>query len=84
MPGWLAFLGTIVLAGLAFLEGRTLVRSVKTGVPYLFFKPHPAYKNRLPNRNSPFLWFSVFGHVWGVMVFGLAAAICGAFFLGLG
>ena len=81
MPWWLAIVGMIVLGGLTYLEARTVHRQVTTGVPYLFFSPHPAYRNRPPNKRSAFLWFSVFSHSWGVMVLGLATFLCGAYLL---
>jgi hypothetical protein len=84
MPAWAALLGTVVLGALAFFEARTVFRSASSGVPYLFFTPHPAFRNRAPNKRSGFLWFSVFGHAWGTMVFGLSAMVCAAFLFGLG
>jgi hypothetical protein len=84
MPTWLALILTILLGGLTYLEARTVYRSTTSGVPYLFFHPHPSYRNRPANKRSGFLWFSVFGHAWGVMVFGLSTIVCAAFLLGLG
>ena len=81
MPWWLAIVAIIALGALTYLEARTVYRQVATGVPYLFFKPHPAYRNKSPNKRSVFLWFSVFSHGWGVMVFGLMTVVSGAFLL---
>jgi len=81
MPWWLAIIGMAALGGLTYLEARTVYRQVTTGVPYLFFAPHPAYRTKTPNRRSVFLWFGIFGHAWGVMVFALMTILCGAYLL---
>ena len=59
------------LSGLFWLQLRTLVRERRTGVPHLFWWPHPAYRNRPVNRRSTFLLFSTASHVFGVVVLGL-------------
>ena len=81
MPWWVAILSMTVLGTLTYFEVRTVYRQVVTGVPYLFFKPHPSYRDRPPNKRSVFLWLSVFSHAWGVTVFGLMTVVSGAFLL---
>jgi hypothetical protein len=81
MDWWFAIIAMLILGALTYLEARTVYRQVTQGVPYLFFSPHPAYRNRPPNKRSAFLWFSVFCHAWGVMVFALMTLLSGAFFL---
>lgn len=49
----------IATAILFWSEARTLHREIKTGVPHLFFSPHPAFRNRPGNRTHPYLWFTV-------------------------
>lgn len=44
---------------LLWLEARTLYREIRTGVPYLFFAPHSAFRNRPGSRKHPYLWFTV-------------------------
>ncbi len=84
MPEWFALVAMVALVGLTFLEGRALTRSVRSGVPHGWFRPHPTFARRTPNRHSPMLWFGVVIHAAGAVIFGFAAVICGAFFLGLG
>jgi hypothetical protein len=60
----------IGLVILFWLEARTLLREVRTGVPHLFFSPHPAYRGREGNRRSLFLWFTVACRVFGTLVLG--------------
>lgn len=60
---------------LFWLTARTLVREIKTGVPHLFFSPHPAYRNRPVNRRSVFLWFSVVTRVFGTLVLALMVVV---------
>jgi len=66
---------------LFWLELRTLIRERKSGVPYLFWWPHPAYRNRPINRRSAFLLFSSAGHVFGVFVLGLMVFVTVLFLL---
>ena len=84
MPTWLALLSTVALASLTYLEVRTLKRQLDSGIPYLFFSPHPAYRNSPPNSRSIFFKFSAFGHAWGAIVCGLGTLICAAFLFGIG
>jgi hypothetical protein len=56
---------------LIWFELRTLVRERKSGVPYLFWWPHPAYRNRPVNRQSALLLFSTASHIFGILVLGM-------------
>ncbi len=60
-----------------WLTARTLFREVKTGVPHLFFSPHPAFRNRPGDRKHPYLWFTVALRVFGTL--GLALMVFVAF-----
>jgi hypothetical protein len=70
-----------VVSVLFYFTARTLVREVRTGVPHLFFSPHPAYRNRVANRRSVFLWFSVATRIFGTIVLGLMVVVAIAFML---
>ncbi|ALG60328.1 MULTISPECIES: hypothetical protein [Citromicrobium] len=56
-----------------WLTARTLYREIKTGVPHLFFSPHPAFRNRAGNRKQPYLWFTVAFRIVGTL--GLALMV---------
>jgi hypothetical protein len=81
MPTPVALLVLIGLAGLFYLTARTLVREVRTGVPHLFFSPHPSYRDRPVNKRSPFLWLSVFCRLWGTLLFGFMTFVAVLFLL---
>lgn len=55
MPKWFALVAMVVLAGFTFLEGRAVMRSVKSGVLHRWFGPHPAFVKRVPKAGSPTL-----------------------------
>ncbi len=61
----------IAAAILLWLEARTLYREIRTGVPHLFFAPHPAFRDRPGNRKHPYLWFTVVFRVFGTLVLAL-------------
>lgn len=64
----------LVLIAAAILLGlwaRTLYQEIRTGVPHLFFAPHPAFRDRPGNRKHPYLWFSVAFRIFGTLVLAL-------------
>jgi hypothetical protein len=69
------------VSALFYLEARTLLRELRTGVPHLFFWPHPAYRNRAAHRGSVFLWFSTAMHIFGTFGLALMVVVGGAFLL---
>jgi hypothetical protein len=77
----ISLLVLIAVTTLFWLELRTLIRERKSGVPYLFWWPHPAFRSRPANRRSGFLLFSSAGHVFGVFVLGLMVVTAIAFLL---
>lgn len=81
MPTWLSL---IVLTGLSFLlwlDLRTLFREMKSGVPHLFFSPHPAFRGKPGNHKHPYLWFSVAFRIFGTLVLGLMVFVAFLFLL---
>ena len=64
-----------------WLTARTLYREIKTGVPHLFFSPHPAFRNRPGNRKHPYLWFSVVFRIFGTLVLALMVFVAVLFLL---
>ena len=77
-------LALIVLMGVAiffWLEARTLVRELKTGVPHLFFSPHPAYRGRLGNRRAAFFWFSAALRIFRTLMLALMVLVAVLFLL---
>jgi len=81
MPIWMSALVLAGLSGLLCVQVRTLVREVRTGVPHLFFVPHPAYRNRPVNRRSIFLKFTIASDVFGTAVLTLMWLVSIAFLL---
>jgi hypothetical protein len=81
MPTWVSLLILIGVSILLYLQARTLVREIKTGIPYLFFSPHPAYRNRPVNRRSLFLKFSIVFDAFGTAVLTIMWVVAVAFLL---
>jgi hypothetical protein len=74
----------LVLCGVSvlfYVTVRTLVREIRTGVPHLFFSPHPAYQNRTVDRRSAFLWFSIIFRVFGTLILAFMVIVAVAFLL---
>ncbi len=71
----------IAAAILLWLEARTLYREIRTGVPHLFFAPHPALRNRPGNRKHPYLWFTVVFRLIGTLVLALMVLVALLFLL---
>jgi hypothetical protein len=76
-----ALLVLAAISVLFFLMARTLIREIRTGVPHLFFSPHPAYRNRPVDRRSTFLWFSVVFRIFGTAVLAFMVVVAVAFLL---
>ena len=81
MPAPVALLVLVGLTSLFCLESRTLLRELRTGVPHLFFSPHPAYRGREGNHRSFFLWFTVAFRIFGTLVLGLMVFVAVLFLL---
>jgi hypothetical protein len=81
MSTLVSILVLVAVSVLFWLTARTLVREMRTGIPHLFFSPHPAYRNRPVNRKSPFLWFSALVRVWCVLILGLMVFVAVLFLL---
>ncbi|PKP86807.1 MAG: hypothetical protein CVT78_11160 [Alphaproteobacteria bacterium HGW-Alphaproteobacteria-17] len=64
-----------------WFEAHTLYREIKTGVPHLFFSPHPAFRNLPGNRKHPYLWFTVALRVFGTLVLALMVCVAVLFLL---
>jgi hypothetical protein len=79
MSAPIALLILLVVCTLFYFTARTLVRELKTGVPHLFFSPHPAYRHRPVNRRGIFFWFSVGTRAFGVVGLALMTAVALAF-----
>lgn len=64
-----------------WLTARTLYREIKTGVPHLFFSPHPAFRDRPGNRKHPYLWFTVAFRIFGTLGLALMVFVAVLFLL---
>ena len=77
-------LSLFVLAGISvlfWLTARTLLRELKTGVPHLFFSPHPAFRNRPGDHRHPYFWFTVAFRIFSTLVLALMVLVAILFLL---